>query len=87
MFDASKLLNQMFGAGGANNPLGQIGDQRAIAQVFRAHGEHDIDRHVAVRGAIGRARQRAVQHRDAGGCEGVAARATGSTPVAFLAQI
>ncbi|MEQ1782900.1 MAG: DUF533 domain-containing protein [Hyphomonadaceae bacterium] len=25
MFDASKLLNQMFGAGGANNPLGQIG--------------------------------------------------------------
>ena len=26
MFDATKLLNQMFGAGGANNPLGQIGD-------------------------------------------------------------
>ena len=25
MFDASKLLNQMFGAGGADNPLGQIG--------------------------------------------------------------
>ena len=25
MFDAGKLLNQMFGAGGANNPLGQIG--------------------------------------------------------------
>ena len=25
MFDANKLLNQMFGAGGANNPLGQIG--------------------------------------------------------------
>jgi len=25
MFDASKLLNQMFGAGGANNPLSQIG--------------------------------------------------------------
>ena len=25
MFDASKLLNQMLGAGGANNPLGQIG--------------------------------------------------------------
>ena len=26
MFDASKLLNQMFGAGGADNPLGQIGN-------------------------------------------------------------
>lgn len=25
MFDASKLLNQMFGAGGGNNPLSQIG--------------------------------------------------------------
>jgi uncharacterized membrane protein YebE (DUF533 family) len=25
MFDANKLLNQMFGSGGANNPLGQIG--------------------------------------------------------------
>ena len=25
MFDAGKLLNQMFGAGGGNNPLGQIG--------------------------------------------------------------
>ena len=25
MFDASKLLNQMFGSGGANNPLSQIG--------------------------------------------------------------
>ena len=26
MFDASKLLNQMFGTGGADNPLGQIGN-------------------------------------------------------------
>jgi uncharacterized membrane protein YebE (DUF533 family) len=26
MFDANKLLNQIFGAGGGSNPLGQIGD-------------------------------------------------------------
>ncbi len=26
MFDAGKLLNQIFGAGGADNPLGKIGD-------------------------------------------------------------
>lgn len=26
MFDATKLLNQMFGSGGANNPLSQIGN-------------------------------------------------------------
>ena len=52
MFDASKLLNQMFGAGGANNPLGQIGGMlgglTVLMLVVLLAGSAHVDRTLGV---------------------------------------
>jgi len=84
MFDANKLLNQMFGSGGANNPLGQIGGMLGgllnDSVTGMKEGAAAIEQKTGI-GARGRRcaerRNRQVQRRSAGAGQDVRVRKQG----------